>query len=57
MSEQRSNKERVEKPKCQWLGCTKPATVRIVRANTLVCDKHHKLNEERFGCKLSVERL
>ena len=43
--------------RCQWIGCNKAATVKIVRANIYVCDKHHKANEAQFGCKLSTEPL
>jgi len=29
----------------------------MVKASTLLCDEHHKFNEKRFGCHLTVERL
>lgn len=45
-----------EAPKmCQWFQCTAPATVRIVRGDTLVCDEHHRANMLQFGCVFTIE--
>ena len=32
---------------CQWVGCNKPATVRIIRANAYVCDEHYLMLQYR----------
>ena len=35
---------------CQYFGCDKPATLKIIRANTNLCDDHYLANVLRFGC-------
>jgi len=40
---------------CQWFGCDKPATLRVPRANTFVCDDHYVENVLRFGCEFTTE--
>ena len=42
---------------CQWITCNAPATARIVRSNTNVCDEHLQLNQAQFGVKFTVEAL
>jgi len=43
--------------KCQYIGCDKPATLKMVRSNTCVCDEHYELNVLRFGCVMEVNPL
>jgi len=40
---------------CQYFGCDKPATLKIVRANTNVCDDHFYTNILKFGCIFETE--
>lgn len=40
---------------CQWFGCKQPATVRIKRASTCVCDDHYLDNVLQFGCEFETE--
>ena len=42
---------------CQWIGCNKPATVRIVRASACVCDEHYAANVLQFGCVFETEKV
>ncbi len=42
---------------CEYFECDNPATVRIIRANTCVCDEHLELNIVRFGINLSIEPI
>lgn len=35
---------------CRWIGCDKPATIKIIRANTTLCDDHYLANVLRFRC-------
>ena len=35
---------------CQYFGCNKPATLKIIRANTNLCDDHYLANVLKFGC-------
>lgn len=41
--------------KCQWVSCEEPASVRIKRANTVVCDEHYIANVVQFGCTFETE--
>ena len=43
--------------RCQYFGCTKPATHRMVRANKDFCADHIALNMIRFGCDFEVKKL
>ena len=43
--------------KCQWHGCQKEAAVKILRADTFVCDDHYEVNVLQFGCFLSFEKI
>lgn len=40
---------------CQWFNCDKPATVKLLRASTCVCDEHHITNIAQFGCVFELE--
>ncbi len=42
---------------CQWIGCTQPATIRIVRASTNLCKDHYAENILRFGCEFEVKEI
>lgn len=42
---------------CQYFGCTKSATHRMVRASKYFCSEHIAMNMIRFGCDFEVDEL
>ncbi len=40
---------------CQWFSCNKPATVRVIKADSCVCDEHYVINTIQFGCDFTTE--
>jgi hypothetical protein len=42
---------------CEYFNCKNPASIRIPRANTNLCEFHYILNIERFGCYLKGEKI
>jgi len=40
---------------CQSFNCDKPATVKLLRSSTCVCDEHHRTNIAQFGCVFELE--
>lgn len=48
---------RARRAMCQYFGCTKPATHKMVRASKDFCADHIAINMIRFGCDFEVEAL
>ena len=42
---------------CGYFGCDKPASMKVIRANSNVCDEHYISNVLKFGCEFEVEIL